>query len=101
MNTKFLICTFLPTLTAAIAAEPRSCCSKELRADAPLTDKSLYQVTSTWTNDARASVQLASFRGRPTITTMFFANCEFACPILVNDMKRIDAALPDKIKTNI
>jgi protein SCO1/2 len=32
---------------------------------------------------------------------MFFASCEFACPILVNDMKRIEAALPENARTNV
>ena len=30
---------------------------------------------------------------------MFFANCQFACPIIVNDMKRIEAALtPEQLR---
>src|SRR5262245_37699002 len=32
---------------------------------------------------------------------MFFANCEYACPILVHDMKRIEAALPENLRANV
>lgn len=90
----------LLTLNAA-AEEKRSCCQKELPCGTALPDRSLYQLTSTWTNDAAVPIQLRSLRGRPQIVTMFFANCEFACPILVNDMKRIEAALPPDLRTNV
>ena len=29
---------------------------------------------------------------------MFFASCTYACPIIVHDMKRIEAALPEKMR---
>lgn len=32
---------------------------------------------------------------------MFFASCQFTCPILVSDMKRIEAALPENVRTNV
>ena len=83
------------------AADKPSCCRKELPAAKCLPEKSLYQITSSWTNDVNEALTLASLRGRPQIVTMFFANCEFACPILVRDMKRIEAALPENVRTNV
>jgi protein SCO1 len=77
------------------------CCKKELSAAAPVSDKSLYQLDSSWTNDQSATLQLVSLHGRPQIVTMFFAKCEYACPILVHDMKRIEAALPENVRTNV
>jgi protein SCO1 len=77
------------------------CCAKELPAAAPLSDRSLYQLDSSWTNDAGAALKLAALRGRPQLVTMFFARCQFTCPILVNDMKRIEAALPENVRTNV
>jgi protein SCO1/2 len=32
---------------------------------------------------------------------MFFASCQFACPIIVNDMKRIEAALPARLQGTV
>jgi protein SCO1/2 len=78
-----------------------SCCVDELTIPTPLSDKSLYQLDSSWTNDKSAALQLVSLRGRPQIVTMFFAKCEYACPILVHDMKRIEAALPENVRTNV
>ena len=77
------------------------CCAKELTATTPVSDKSIYQLDSAWTNDARAALQLVALRGRPQLVTMFFASCEYACPILVHDMKKIEAALPENARTNV
>ena len=32
---------------------------------------------------------------------MFFAQCEYACPILVHDMQRLRAALPEAVRENV
>jgi protein SCO1/2 len=64
----------------------------------PPSDRSLYQLDSSWTNDAGAALKLVSLRGRPQVVTMFFARCEFACPVLVHDMKKVEAALPEDVR---
>jgi protein SCO1/2 len=69
-----------------------SCCSKSEPATA-FTDKSLYQVDSRWTTDAGKQIKLGALRGKPQVVAMFFANCQYACPLIVNDMQRIEAAL--------
>src|SRR4051812_32386803 len=78
-----------------------ACCAKELEASQPLSEKSLYQLDSSWTTDTSSSIELQSLQGRPQIVTMFFASCQIACPILVHDMKRIESALPENVRTNI
>jgi protein SCO1/2 len=91
---------------AVCGAEPGTnsascaCCAKS-KAPGEFTDRSLYQVGSVWTNDAAQPVKLGSLKGRPQIVTMFFANCQYACPILVHDMKRIEQALPESIRANV
>ncbi len=81
------------------AAKPL-CCA---RADAPaaFTDKSLYQLDSVWTTDESRQVKLSELSGRPQVVAMFFANCQFACPIIVNAMKRIEAALPAELRARV
>jgi protein SCO1/2 len=76
----------------ATAAKP-SCCVEE-KPGAPLSNLSLYQLGATWTDDAGRAVSLTSLRGRPVVLAMFFAQCEYACPVLVQDIKRLLAALP-------
>ncbi len=78
-----------------------SCCSAALTAGTPLSDKSLYQVESHWTNDAGKVVTLGELKGRPQIVAMFFTSCQYACPALVHDLMRIEAALPENLRTNL
>lgn len=113
MKTKTLSALFAALSTLALAAEqPAPCCppvtpakptccaakSDATVAAAPLTGRSLYQLDATWTNDDAQTVALASLRGRPVIVAMFFAQCEYACPVIVNDIKRLRATLPTEMR---
>jgi protein SCO1/2 len=125
MKTKlWLACTFIggsvllatepakPACCAPAEAKPSCCapekpaaasCCVEEKPAAPLSARSLYQLDVKWTNDAGAPVTLASFRGKPVVVAMFFAQCEYACPVLVQDIKRMRAALSeaDREKTQV
>lgn len=79
------------------AVEKKSCCD-ELPAGAPLSARSLYQLDAKWTDDAGRTVKLASLRGQPVVIAMFFASCEYACPVLVNDLQRLRRALPADVR---
>jgi protein SCO1/2 len=70
---------------------------------APLSSRSLYQLDAKWTDDAGGIVSLASFRGQPVILAMFFASCEYACPVLVSDIQRLRSQLPpaDAARTRV
>jgi protein SCO1 len=92
--------SFLASSLSAGETNRPSCCTNVPSAQA-VSDTSLYQVDSTWTADSGQSVKLATLRGRPQIVTMFFSTCVYACPLLVNDMKRIEAALPEQVRTNV
>jgi protein SCO1/2 len=75
-------------------------CCRPLAAQTSYTDKSLYLLDSTWTSDAGRKVKLGVLRGRPQVVVMFFASCQFTCPITVSDVQRIEAALPENLRTN-
>lgn len=89
--------------TTTIAAEQDlpPCCQKPLDPGKPLTDGSIYQLESTWTSDVGREIQLGVLRGKPQVVTMFFASCEYACPILQQDMKRIESALPEEMRDRV
>jgi protein SCO1/2 len=78
-----------------------SCCATPEPAARQLSDKSVYQLDASWTNDGGKRMQLSALKGRPQIVTMFFARCQYACPLLVYKMKQIEAALPADLRTNI
>jgi protein SCO1/2 len=120
MTTKLLLISGLLLSTAVVPAteptrpccpapeaKPACCVAEKPAAAAPCcveqkpaaaTAKSIYQLDAKWINDAGAPVQLASLRGKPVVLAMFFAQCEYACPVLVNDIKRLRAALPDAVR---
>lgn len=77
-----------------------SCC-QETEAPARFTDRSLYQVDSIWTTDAGKKIKLGDLAGPPQVVAMFFANCTYACPIIVHDMKGIEAALPPGLRSRV
>jgi protein SCO1/2 len=77
-----------------------SCCAKP-EIPIPFTDKSIYQVDSMWTTDQSKQIKLSQLSGRPQVIAMFFANCQYACPVIVNDMKRIEAALTPELRARI
>jgi protein SCO1 len=97
------LCLTLLLLTLTILRAPAAptCCKTNLPATAPVTDASLYQIDTTWTSDHNKPVQLSQLRGQVQIVTMFFASCQYACPILVHDMKKIDAGLAAAGITNV
>ena len=76
-------------------------CCRELKSDVIFSDRSLYQLESKWTSDVGREVRLGVLHGKPQLVAMIFTSCEFACPIIVNDLKRIVAALPENARTNV
>jgi protein SCO1/2 len=82
----------------AAPAGRASCCTAHAESPAAFTDKSLYQIDSTWTNDLGHSFKLGDLRGRVQILAMYFASCAYACPAMVHDMERIEAALPEAVR---
>jgi protein SCO1/2 len=90
--------------TCAGAAEPAErqsatlppCCRPALPARQP-TDKSLYLLDSQWTSDVGREIQLGALRGRPQVVALFFTHCEYACPILVSELKAIESKLSPEV----
>jgi protein SCO1 len=87
----------------ATAGEKPACCVTNSGGASPeiFTDKSLYQLDSVWTTATGNQVKLADFKGKPQVVTMFFARCELACPVLIHDVKRIEAALPSELRGKV
>ena len=110
MKTKYLIVLSAIVLThgprafagpSAAAKPAHCCCAAPMPAARALTEKSVYQLGNDWTNDAGQTVKLASLAGRPQVVAMFFANCQYACPLLVYQMQQIETGLPVNLRTNV
>ncbi|UJR84136.1 SCO family protein [Sandaracinus amylolyticus] len=77
-----------------------------MAAERPTLDgASLYQLDPDLTlRDAQdAPFALASLRGRPALVTFFYGGCTTMCPLIVADVHRIVAALPEpaRAETNV
>jgi len=94
-----LCVTALFDATSSLAQVLPPCC-RPIAAQTNYTDKSLFQLDSIWTSDAGKRIKLGALRGRPQVVAMFFASCQFTCPLTVSDMKRIETALPENLQTN-
>ena len=94
-----ILCVFAP-LREARSGDTPPCCRAALDLGKP-TDKSLYLLDSKWTSDVGKTVPLSVLRGRPQVLAMFFSHCEYACPILVNDMRKLEAALPRDVLAKV
>ena len=93
----------LPLVLVSCASTPDETppCCRVLKPGATIPDRSLYQLESTWTSDVGREINLGTLQGRPQVVAMVFTSCEFACPIIVNDMKRIAAALPANLRGKV
>jgi len=60
---------------------------------APVPQDSLYTLDVELVNQTGADTSLAVWRGHPTLVSMIYASCPMACPILMNDLKALEAQL--------
>ncbi len=91
--------------TAGETNVTRSCCARSTEtpktSTATLSGTSVYQLDSTWTSDHGSAVKLSSLQGRPQVVAMFFANCAYACPLLVFQMQQIEESLPASLRDKV
>jgi protein SCO1/2 len=82
-------------------AAPKPPCCREGLPPAKYSEKSLYSLKAVWTSDVGREVKLEVLRGRPQVIALFFTSCEHSCPLIVADMKAIDAALPPNLRGKV
>ena len=56
-------------------------------------DYSLFELASTWKDQNGQRVTLDHVAGQATVLSMIYTSCAATCPLIVADLKRIDAAL--------
>lgn len=66
-----------------------------LSADPGIPGESIYQLDKVWQTSAGDELRLADLRGNVVVGAMIYASCEYACPLILADMKRIESALPE------
>ncbi|MEO8772771.1 MAG: SCO family protein [Gelidibacter sp.] len=66
-----------------------------------ISDLSIFNLTSTWTNQNGEDLQFEDLRGEVLVTVMIYTSCKAACPRLVADMRNIEQRLSKKTKENV
>lgn len=74
--------------------EQHSCCGTEENTTSEASENSIYQLDSKWKTESSKEISLPELSGKPQIMAMIFASCTYACPIIVNDVKKIEAGIP-------
>lgn len=62
---------------------------------------SLYDLGSTWLDQRGDTVQLAQLTGKVRIVALVYSSCHTACPVIVTDLKRIEAAIPAERRDDV
>ncbi|MDA0667651.1 MAG: SCO family protein [Planctomycetota bacterium] len=70
-------------------------------ADAALPATSLYQIEDQWTDQTNTARTLGDFRGEVVITAMVFTHCQYACPLILQDLRGIQAQIPKDKQSDI
>lgn len=79
-----------------------SCNKKEaVDKDKPISDLSIYNLPSKWTNQNGQNIEMKDLRGKVLVMVMIYTSCKAACPRLVADMRNIESRLPEDIKENV
>lgn len=94
--------TYLLRWTIFLAALPLVALSSTASATSnDLPGESLHHLQVELLDHAGKKSLLSDYRGRPFIVTMIYAACPSACPMLIQDIKRIERALPEGMRKDI
>lgn len=73
--------------------EEKLCCADLKTDEGSVSENSIYQLKSKWKNSENQSVSLKSLAGKKQIVALIYTNCSYACPLILNDMKKIESQL--------
>jgi len=93
-----LLAVLMPAHAAIKNSSKPPCCREGLPALKP-SEKSIFRLESKWTSDMGKEIKLDVLRGRPVVIAMFFTNCEHSCPLIVSDLKSLEAGLSSRAKS--
>lgn len=69
--------------------------------DAPVSDLSLFNLKSEWTDQNGKQLELEDLRGDVLVMVMIYTSCKAACPRLVADMRNIEKQLSEQAKKHV
>jgi len=67
----------------------------------PSEDGSLYDLEAHLIDQNGQKIGLDIFRGHLVVASMFYASCNYSCPVLIDSLKNLDAKLDNQTRENI
>ena len=98
---KTVIAIFVLLFTLQSCKDSKKETSAFTSKDIPISDLSIYNLPSQWTNQDGKDIELKSLRGNVLVMVMIYTTCKAACPRLVADMRNIESRLNVKTKKNV
>ncbi len=74
------------------AQQSPSASSLELPAD-PAMEGSVYDLESTWRDQRGREFPIADLKGKVRVVAMGYTSCQYACPRIIADLKRVEMEL--------
>ncbi len=68
---------------------------------AAASDISLYDLASTWRDARGDELRLADLAGKPRVVALIYTSCAATCPLILGDLKRIEAAIPAERRPDV
>jgi protein SCO1/2 len=66
----------------------------ESRTESAASDFSVYDLESSWRDQAGQARALRSLAGRPRVMALVYTHCTHTCPAILAEFKRLEAAFP-------
>lgn len=89
-----------PELGNRYGLQRDSCCIAP-GTEGGISGNSIYHVNSQWTDQNGERMKLSGLEGKVRVIAMFYSHCTYACPLTINDMKRISRALPSGLRDRV
>ncbi len=95
MSLRTLVALVALALTCVLLALSPSVAARDLPAD------SLYRFDAALTDQDGTALRFAGGQGEPRLVSMFYANCPFMCPLLIDTIRRSERELTAAERTRL
>lgn len=83
--------THHPALPAAEGKKHHQRHQEEIKKSNEPTDYSIYNLGNHWLTQENMEISLDYLRGKVVVMAMFYSSCDYSCPRILADMKRIES----------
>jgi protein SCO1/2 len=63
-----------------------------------LPSESVYQLDSIWTDQDSGRVPIGALKGKPQVVAMIYTSCQYVCPLIVDEMKKVEREFPQPLR---